>query len=184
MTQHFYKFILYTILSNKPHGYHELSAIWLSCNSSANGNCRVPALEWYYNLIQYIKILHRTDRWNSPWLAKVKGIVAVRFVYIISEIGQIFTQNWGPFHQRFFHHNSNLMEISLSSNLITGDHIAIKFDTCQDSPAVVPCDKFCSNRFITVWMRAKWNFHHIWIVMVKLLVKWSQSPNVTPSDIL
>ena len=80
---------------------------------------------------------------------------------------------WDPFHYRFFHHNSNLIEISFSFNSITGDHIATKFGTCHDSPAVVPCAKYCSDHFISIGMRAKWNFHHIWIVMEKLLVKWA-----------
>ena len=65
------------------------------------------------------------------------------------------------------------MEISFSSNSITNNHIAKKFGICHDSPAVVPCAKFCSDHFISIWMGAKWNFHHIWIVMEKLLVKWS-----------
>ena len=65
------------------------------------------------------------------------------------------------------------MENSFSSNSITDDHIATKFGTCHDSLAVVPCAKYCSDHFISIWMRAKWNFHHIWIVMEKLLVKWA-----------
>ena len=65
------------------------------------------------------------------------------------------------------------MEISISSNSITGDYIDIKFGTCHDSSAVVPCAKFCSDPCISIWMRAKWSFHHIWIVMEKLLVKWA-----------
>ena len=69
------------------------------------------------------------------------------------------------------------MENSFSSNSITIDHIATKFGTCHDSPAVVPCAKFCSDHFISTWMRAKWNFHHIWIVMEKSLVKWAPVPN-------
>ena len=68
------------------------------------------------------------------------------------------------------------MEISLSSNSITDAHIATKFGTCHDSPAVVPCAKYCSDHFISIWMGAKWNFHHIWIVMEKLLVKWAPGP--------
>ena len=64
------------------------------------------------------------------------------------------------------------MQVSFSSNSITDDHIATKFGTCHDSPAVVPCAKYCSDHFISIWMRAKWNFHHIWIVMEKSLVKW------------
>ena len=65
------------------------------------------------------------------------------------------------------------MENLFSSNSITGDHIATKFGTCHDSPAVVPCAKSCSDHCISTWMRAKWNFHHIWIVMEKMLVKWA-----------
>ena len=65
------------------------------------------------------------------------------------------------------------MEISLSSNSITDVHIATKFGTSHDSPAVVPCAKYCSDHCISIWMGAKWNFHHIWIVMEKLLVKWA-----------
>ena len=70
------------------------------------------------------------------------------------------------------------MEISLSSNSITDDHIATKFGTCHDSPAVVPCAKYCSDHFVSIWMGAKWNFHHIWIVMEKLFVKWAPVPEL------
>ena len=65
------------------------------------------------------------------------------------------------------------MEISFSSNSITDDHITTKFGTSHDSPAVVQCAKYCGDHFISIWMRAKWNFHHIWIVMEKLFVKWA-----------
>ena len=68
------------------------------------------------------------------------------------------------------------MEISFSSNSTTDDHIATTFGTCHDSPAVVPCAKYCSDHYISIWMRAKWNFHHIWNVMEKLLVKWAPGP--------
>ena len=64
------------------------------------------------------------------------------------------------------------MEISFSSYSIADDHIATQFGTCHDSSAVVPCAKYCSVNCISIWMIAKWNFHHIWIVMEKLLVKW------------
>ena len=69
------------------------------------------------------------------------------------------------------------MEISFSSNSTTDDHIATTFGTCHDSTAVVPCAKYCSDHFISIWMRAKWNFHHIWNVMEKLLVKWAPGHN-------
>ena len=67
-----------------------------------------------------------------------------------------------------------------SSNSITFDYIATKFGTWHDSPADVPCAKFCSDHFISTWMRARWNFHHIWIVMEKLLVKWAPEQFIFP----
>ena len=45
------------------------------------------------------------------------------------------------------------------------------FGTRHDSPAVVPCAKCYSDHLISIWMRAI--FHHISIVMEKLLVKWA-----------
>ena len=71
------------------------------------------------------------------------------------------------------------MEISFSFNSTTDDHIATTFGTCHDSTAVVPCAKYCSDHFISIWMRAKWNFHHIWNVMEKLLVKWAPAQHTT-----
>ena len=68
------------------------------------------------------------------------------------------------------------MEISFSCNSTAGDHTKKKFCVWHDYTAVVPYAKFCSDDFIRIWMRAEWNFHYIWIVMEKLLVKWSTSP--------
>ena len=74
------------------------------------------------------------------------------------------------------------MEISFSSYSVTDHYIATKFGTCHDSPAVVSCAKYCSDHFVSIWMRAKWNFHHIWIVMEKLLVKWAPVPHFLNSS--
>ena len=74
----------------------------------------------------------------------------------------------GPFHWRFFHHNSNSMEISFSCKLnywYRNKYIS------HGRTAVVPCAKFCSDHFIKMWMRVWWNSHHIWIVMEKIC-KW------------
>ena len=50
------------------------------------------------------------------------------------------------------------------------DHVATKFCPCC---AVMLCAKFCSDNCISIWVRAKWNSHHILNVMEKLLVKWA-----------
>ena len=63
------------------------------------------------------------------------------------------------------------IEISFSYNSIAGDHIATKFCTFHDSTNAMVCAKFCSDHFIRIWIREKWNFHHIWNVLEKMLVK-------------
>ena len=66
------------------------------------------------------------------------------------------------------------MEISFCSHPNTDKVIATIFGTWHDSWAVVACAKFCCEMVISNWIRAKWNFHRIWIVMEKSLVKWAQ----------
>ena len=73
-------------------------------------------------------------------------------------------------------HNSNSIGISFSCKLIAGDHIAIKLCICHDSTAVVSCAKFCSDHYTRIWMRAKLIFHHISIVMEKMLEPWLATP--------
>ena len=80
-----------------------------------------------------------------------------------------------PFHLQFFHHNSNVMEISFCSHPNTNKDITTIFGTWHDSWAVVACGKFCCNMVISNWITAKWNFHRIWIVMEKSLVKWART---------
>ena len=65
------------------------------------------------------------------------------------------------------------MEISFCSHPNTNKVITTIFGTWHDSWAVVACAKFCCDMVISNWIRAKWNFHRIWIVMEKSLVKWA-----------
>ena len=65
------------------------------------------------------------------------------------------------------------MEISFCYHPNNNIVIATIFGTWHDSWAVVACAKFCCDVIISNWIRVKWNFHHIWIVMEKLLVKWA-----------
>ena len=78
----------------------------------------------------------------------------------------------GPISLTIFHHNPNVMEISFCSHPNTNKVIATIFGTWHDSWAVVACAKFCCDMITSNWIRAKWNFHRIWIVMEKSLVKW------------
>ena len=54
-----------------------------------------------------------------------------------------------------FHHNSNLTEILFYCNSVPCHQIATNFCTCHDSSAVMACAKFCSNYFITCWLKTK-----------------------------
>ena len=96
------------------------------------------------------------------WLIGLVGWLAL----VHSGAGAHFTNN-------FFHHNSNVMEISFCSHPNTNKVIATIFGTWHDSWAVVACAKFCCDMVTSNWIRAKWNFHRIWIVMDKSLVKWA-----------
>ena len=73
-----------------------------------------------------------------------------------------------------FNDNSNFMGDSSIFNSITDYHIATNFCTWHNSIAVVSCAKLCSNHFIRIWIRSKWNVHYIWIMMQNLLVKWTK----------
>ena len=65
------------------------------------------------------------------------------------------------------------METLPCCNSITCHQITTKFCTGHDSTAVVTWAKLCSDHSVRTWMRVKWNFHHFWNVMEKLLVKWT-----------
>ena len=44
--------------------------------------------------------------------------------------------------------------------------------------AVVACAKFCCDMITSNWIRAKWNFHRIWIVREKSLAKWANISHI------
>ena len=71
------------------------------------------------------------------------------------------------------------MEISICSHPNNNIVIATIFGTWHDSWAVVACAKFCCDMITSNWITAKWNFHRIWIVMEKSLVKWVPNPHVS-----
>ena len=83
------------------------------------------------------------------------------------------------YFNNIFLHNSNLIAISFCRNSVPGHPIATKLCTCHDSTAVVSFTQLCSNPFCRIWMRTKWNFLQIWIVMEKSLVKWALSSHCT-----
>ena len=57
--------------------------------------------------------------------------------------------------------------------------ITTNFCTWHDSLAVMPCAKFCSDHLIKIWMRMKWNFHEICILIGKSSLRWvTDSPGV------
>ena len=55
-----------------------------------------------------------------------------------------------------------------SCNSIAGYGIATKFYTWHNSCAVVPCENFYINHFITTWLTANRNFHQIGNTMENL----------------
>ena len=73
----------------------------------------------------------------------------------------------------FFHRNSNSMEISFWFHSNSNQVIATKFCAWRDRCAVVACAKICCDLVDSCCMTARWNFHQIWNVSKKLLVKWA-----------
>ena len=62
-------------------------------------------------------------------------------------------------------------------NSITGHQITTIF-----SPVIL-CAKFCSGQFTKIWMRTKWNFSQIWIVMEKSLTHWGRVTHLCVSKL-
>ena len=73
---------------------------------------------------------------------------------------------------KFFHHNSNSMEISIPSHINSNVVIATKLCTWHNSYAVMAYEKFCWNLMTMNWVTTKWNFHQTYIVNIKSLVNW------------
>ena len=65
------------------------------------------------------------------------------------------------------------MKTSFCSHSYSDNVITVKFCACHDSCAVMACAKICSDTVAVNGIAVKWNFHHIWIMMEKALVKWT-----------
>ena len=74
---------------------------------------------------------------------------------------------------RFFHRDSNSMEISFHSHLDSNTVIATKLCTWHDSCAVVACAKICCDLMASNGIMARQSLHRIWIAGKKPLVKWA-----------
>ena len=62
-------------------------------------------------------------------------------------------------------------EIQWKSNYdVTTSQAIISSQNYAHATTTLPCAKFCSDHFTTIWMRAKWNFYRIWIT--KIVSTW------------
>ena len=77
----------------------------------------------------------------------------------------------GPFHERFFHRNSNLMANSFWFHPNYSEVIAIKVCTWYDSSSVVPCEKNSSDLILNNDGTLKPIFHRFWSTVQPLFVK-------------
>ena len=68
------------------------------------------------------------------------------------------------------------MEISFRSHLDSNTVIATKFCTCHDSYAVVSCARICCDLMASNGITERRNFHCIWIVGKKSVVKGAPVP--------
>ena len=76
-----------------------------------------------------------------------------------------------------------MIKISFRCNSFPGQQLTANICTWCNNLAVVACAKICSNGFLEIWIRAKGNSHHIWIVMEKSSAKWALVPVLLYSNI-
>ena len=109
-------------------------------------------------------VSHRAD----PWFAPSQWRTALLCNDVSYSLGEnlesaLFTYSGlAPFHQGFFHCNSNLMEFLLCFHTNCNEVIIMKFCKWHGSCAVVVCEKFCRNMIVC---NVTSNFH-------KSLVTW------------
>ena len=96
--------------------------------------------------------------------------------YLHATATQITQPAWGLFHEWFFHHNSNSMEISFCFHWSCSAVIAMKFCTWLNSCAVMTCAKVCSDMLPCNGVTLKPIFHRISITMEKSFMKWAPGP--------
>ena len=93
----------------------------------------------------------------------------------------IFKMNFilfrSPFHERFFHSNSNKMKILFCSLPNCSKVITMVFCTWHDSCALMACAKFCSDMIPYNGGTLKPIFSQIWMTIEKAFMTWAPGPN-------
>ena len=105
------------------------------------------------------------------WLTKASALLNRTVLHILAWWFHMATSIWAPFLKRFFHCNSNSMEISFHSHHDYDTMIATNFCAWQDSCAVVACAKICCDLMTSNGITPRRSFHRIWIAGKKSLVK-------------
>ena len=137
----------------------------------AQKHWKFPPVTWTMRLMQFQPISRPTNR--KRWFLAAQWQSCCHQAMTVKQSNNESVQT----HMilRLFHHNSNLVK---HCNPISGYDIGTKFCSCRDGTAVASCAKHCSDSVINIRIRAKWNFHHIWIIMQKLLVTVSLNKNI------
>ena len=119
---------------------------------------------------------------SDVWAKLLRIIVAVYGHNICMIYGPIM----GTYHYEYCWENPNMWHYRpfsltmFACNSKSIENSLLKFSYCPlnhifriPSEYTVLCARFWSEHFIRIWLTAKWNFHRIWIVMEKLLAKWT-----------
>ena len=122
---------------------------------------------------------YQSNGWDNIWenifYDMMLAFWDVNEKYFTKTAGKFVMSLWNrplwPISLTIFHSHFKWVEFFSLYNLIHIIHISTNFCSCHDSLAVVACAKLCSDHFFRIWMRAKWNLHHIWNMIEKLLVK-------------
>ena len=110
---------------------------------------------------------------RDRWIPRTKGQLRGKCFHLMTSS----CNGQGPVSLRFFHHNSNSMEISFHFHLDSNTVIATKLCTWHDSCAVVACAKICCDLMASSRVMARRCFHRIWFAGKKPLVKRDPGPD-------
>ena len=143
------------------YGVYFVSWMAVPCSPSATAVKYVTS--WYTN--------HVTMKLNGTrqiWC--VSDVTGPAYGYVWAYL-HMFSPSSGqvPISQAIVHRNSNSIINPFCCNSMLSDLIATICYACHNTTAAMSCVKFCTNQSDRIRMRAKWNFHQVWIVMRKFI---------------
>ena len=162
----------------------------MGCSSIRNNTLRIPIACGGARVSALMRLTYR-DRYQIlgreyQSLTRVlqymgyKWLLNIQYLTIIRRCNRHTGHShlWGPFHERFFHRNSNSIEISFCSHLNCNEVIATKFAYGTTAMLSWHVQNFSWRYDTKQWSYTNSDFHRIFNCDWKLIfVKWALGPN-------